>query len=339
MPNAGNAILYYEADQLEVAMTELTDQGDQTDFRSAVELWSGRAGKVPDVKPNGVKSGGAITPEASGTNDQVDLAEVKVYLAGVETTVSAVADQAIVRPAVSNFQKQSITVTSGGAYAVVEGTEGSAFSDTRGAAGGPPYIDNDAIETGQVWYNSQTPAVVAASEIKQVENVSLERYDLPNWEVEYVEVTNGIIGYAGIEFHSALPLIHSEDAGTNKYGKDVYASYYTPVFIEVVDAYDFNPPANAHSINTQQVYGRTKGSKSTTLNAGGFSFEMKDGITDNVLKFADQLIWFKFKPERLNDPYILAQGYLGVVSQFPAGANINATCSIAAETLGERVNA
>lgn len=339
MPNASNAQLLYEADQLQVAMTELTDAGDQINFDSAATLWSGRAGKAPDVKPNGVKSGGVITPESSGTNNQVDISECKCYLAGVETTVAAVADQAIARPTVSNYQKQSITITSAGAIAVVEGTEGSAFSDTRGAAGGPPWIDNDAIEIGQVWYDSQSAAAVLASEIKQVENVSQERYDLPNWEIEYISVSNNVLGYAGIYFHSALPLIHSEDAGTNTYGKDVYASYWTPEFIEIVDAYDFNPPANAHSINTQQVYGRTKGSTSTTLNPGGFSVEMKDGVTDNLLKFTDQLIWFKFKPNRLNDPYILAQGYLGVVSAFPAGANINAVCSIAAETVGERVNA
>ncbi len=339
MPTSETGILYYEADSLAVSMVELTDQGDDLTFRSAAALWSGRSGKAPVVRPTGVKSGGAITPEASGTNDQIDIAEVKVYIDGVETTVSAVENQAIVRPAVSNYQKQSVTVTHAGAIAIVEGSEHTSFSDTRGATGGPPYIDNDAMEIGQVWYSSQTPAAVLASEIKQVENVSLERYDLPNWEVEYVSVSNGVAGYAGIVFHSALPQIHSEDAGSTTYGKDVWASYYTPSFIELVDAYDFTPPANAHTINTTQVYNRTKGSKSSTLNSGSFSVEMRDGITDNMLKFIDEKIWFKFKQDRLNDPYVLCQGYLGAPVAFPAGANVVATCSIAAETVGERVYA
>ncbi len=165
----------------------------------------------------------------------------------------------------------------------------------------------------------------------------MERYDLPGWEIEYASVTNGVAGLAGIIFHSALPAIHSEDAGSTTFGKDVYAQYYTPSFVELVDAYDFNPPANAATINTTQVYGRTKGSASQTLNAGAFSVEFKDGITDNILRFVDEFIWFKFFQDRLNDPYILTQGYLGAPVQFPAGANVVATCAIAAETVAVRV--
>jgi len=327
----------YEADQVLTAFLELTDQGDKQEFKSAAQIWSGRSGKAPDIKPNGVKSGGVITPEAGGANDQVDISECKVYIAGVETTVSAAVDQAITRPAVSDYQIFSVTVTALGAFAIVDGAEGTAFSETRGANGGPPYIDNDAIEIGQIRVSSQTPAVITTDEIKQVENVHQERYDLPGWEIQYASVSNGVLGYAGITFHSALPAIHSEDAGSTVYGKDVYAQYYVPSFVEIVDAYDFSPPANSHTINTTQVYGRVKGSASQTLNAGAFSVELKDGITDNLLRFADEFIWFKFFQDRLNDPFILCQGYLGAPVSFPAGANVNATCAIAAETEAVRV--
>jgi hypothetical protein len=329
----------YEADAVITSMVELTDQGDKQDFRSAAAQWSGRSGKAPDIKPNGLKSGGAITPEVAATADEVDIAESKCFIAGIETTISAVAGQAIVRPESDTHQIFSITVTAGGAYAVVDGAEGTSFLETRGGNGGPPYIDNDAIETGQIRVSSQTPAVITADEIKQVENVHLERYDLPGWEIEYASVSNGILGYAGIVFHSALAAIHSEDAGTTEAGKLVYAEYYTPSFVEIVDAYDFTPPAQSHNINTTQVYGRVKGSASQTLNAGGFSVELKDGITDNLLRFVDEFIWFKFFQDRLNDPYVLTQGYLGAPVSFPAGANVNATCAIAAETVGVRVNA
>ena len=331
MPNSANAKLLYEADDVLVAFAALTDQGDRQDFRSAAALWSGRSGKAPDIKPNGVKSGGIITPEVGGTNDEVDISEVKVFIAGVETTVSAVAGQAITRPSVSNYQIFSVTVTSAGAIAVVDGAEGTSFSEVRGANGGPPWIDNDAIEIGQIRVSSQTPAPIAEDEIKQVENVHVERYDLPNWEIEFASVENGILGYAGIVFNSALPGIHSEDSGTTVAGKLVYAQYYTPSFVEIVDAFDFAPPSTAHSINTTQVYGRVKGSASQTLNPGAFSVELKDGITDNLLRFANQFVWFKFYQDRLNDPYILTQGYLGAPVTFPAGANVNATCAIAAE--------
>ena len=326
----------YEADDLLVAFVELTDQGDRQEFRSAAALWSGQSGKAPDIKPDGLKSGGVITPAISGTNDLFDISEAKVYLAGVETTVAASTDEAIVRPTTSH-QIFSVTVTALGAFAVVDGLEGTGVSEVRAAAGGPEYIDNDAVEIGQIRVTSLTPAAIAADEIKQVPGTHLERYDEPNWEIEYASVSNGVLGYAGIVFHSALAGIHSEDAGTTVAGKLVYAEYYTPSFVEIVDAYDFAPPANAHSINTTQVYGRVKGSASQTLNAGAFSVELKDGITDNLLRSVDAFIWFKFYQERLNDPYILSQGYLGAPVQFPAGANVVATCAIAAETAAVRV--
>jgi len=337
MPSAETAILYYEAGQDPVAMGALTDQGDRTDFKSTDNLFSNRSGYEPDVKPNGLATGGVITPAVSGSNDVVDISACEVYIAGVLTSVGASTDESITRPSVNDYQKFSITVTALGAFAVVEGTEGTSFSTTRGAAGGPPWIDNDAIEIGQVWWNSQTPAAVTTDEIKQVPGVSMERWDFPVWQIEYIDVENGILGYAGVKFNSALAGIHSEDAGTTVAGKLVYASYNTPVFAEIVDAYDFVPPANAHAVNTTQVYGRTKGSKSSTLGQGSFSVELNDGVSDGLLKFVDDNIWFKFYPDRLKSPYMLTQGSLGVSGNFPAGANINAACTISAEAVGERV--
>jgi len=338
MPTAENAILYYEAAQTPVAMTQLTDQGDLTIFKSAATLWSNRSGYVPDIKPNGLATGGAITPAASGSNNLIDVAALTCYLAGVLTSVSADADVTVNRPTVSNYQKHSVIITAAGAVAVVEGTEGSGFSATRGAAGGPPYIDNDAIEIGQIWMDSQTAAAIATSEIYQVNGTHLERYDYPVWEVKHLDVSNGILGYAGIEFMSALAGIHSEDSGTTVAGKLVYASYYTPSFAEVVDAYDFVPPANAHSVNSTQVYGRTKAAKSSSLNQGSFSAHLSDGITDGLMSFVDDNLWFKFMPNRLNNPYILCQGSLGVTPSYPAGDSISAACTITSEAVADRVN-
>lgn len=337
MPTAENAILYYEAGQDPVAMVELTDQGDYKDFKSADTLWSNRSEYEPDVKPNGLATGGVIIPAISGSDDVIDISEAKVYIAGVLTTVSATTDLSVPRPAVNDYQKFSITVTALGAFAVVEGTENTAFDPDRGDAGGPPWIDNDAVEIGQVWYTSTTSAPVDVDEIKQVPGISQERWDYPVWQIEYIDVENGILGNAGILFNSALQQIHSEDAGTTVAGKDIYAAYSKPVFAEIVDAYDFIPPANAHAVNTTQVYGRTKGSKSATLGQGSFNVELSDGVSDGLMKFVDDNIWFQFYPDRLKSPYILCQGSLGVVGNFPAGANINAACTISAESVAERV--
>ena len=338
MPTAENAKLEYEAAQSNVAMVELTDQGDFKDFKSAHNFWSNRSGYEPDVRPNGLITGGVISVPASGSDDVVDITACTVYLAGVSTAVGASTDEAVARPAANDYQKQSVTVTALGAFALVEGTEGASFSDTRGAAGGPPYIDNDAVEIGQIWYTSQVAAAIVADEIYQVVGIHCERWDYPLWLVEYTDIEAGILGLAGVNFYSALDNIHSEDAGTNKYGKDVYATYNTPVFAEVVDAYDFVPPAASHTVSSKQVYGRVKGAKSSSIGQGSFSFEMLDGITDSPLAFVDDTLFFRFYQDRLKDPYVICQGSLGVISSFTAGENIAAACTISAEVVADRVS-
>ena len=335
MPNASEAILYYEADQAQVAITELTDQGDQLDFRSTDTLWSGFTGKTPVVTPNGVYDGGVITPAVSGSNDVVDISACRCYLAGVLTTVSASVDEALIRPAVSNYQKQSITITSGGAFAVVEGAEHTAFSTVRGAAGGPPYIPVGSVEIGQVWWDSQTPAPVTATEIKQIEGSSLERFDRPTWTVKYSNVANGILGNAGILFNSALPTIHTADVA-----KKVYASWYTPEFAEIIRAYDWVPPGRTISVNTTETYGETVGSVSRSIGTGSFSALMDTNIHDNILKFENQLLWFKYYQARLETTrYQLAQGYLAVTQSNPAGDNISAAFTLGAESVASMVYA
>lgn len=332
MPTAENAKLEYEASQNVVGMTELTDQGDQKDYKSAATMWSQRSGYTPDVKPNGLATGGVITPDTVA--DQIDITALTCYLVGVSTSVGATSGQAISRPSVDTHQKFSITVDSGGSIAVVDGAEGTSFSTTRGANGGPPYIATTSIEIGQVWLDAQASAVITADEIKQIPGDSLERYDYPTWDVEHSDVANTILGYAGINFHSALPQSHTGDVP-----KKVYASYSTPSFAELVDAYDFVPPMDSHTVSSKQVYGRTKGSKASSINQGTFSFEMVNGVSDAVLNYTDDILWFRFYQDRLETPYILAQGTLGVQQTFPAGENIVAACTISAEVKADRVTA
>lgn len=335
MPDASNAILYYEADRTSIAITELVDEGDHLDFRCTADtLWSGAAGFLPVVTPNGVYDGLRITPAASGTNDLIDISAGNVYLAGVKTAVGATTDQALVRPAANDYQKFSITIDSGGSVVVIDGTEHTSFSTTRAATGGPPLITATSVEIGQVWWDSQTPAAVATDEIKQIVGTTEERYDYPQWKVNYSNVSAGSLGYAGITFYSALPLIH-----TGSVPKDVYASWYTPAFQEIVDAYDFVPPGTTVSVNTTEVYGRVKGGKTQSLGAGSFSAHLTDGVSDNILRQENLNLWFKFYPNRLNDPYHLAQGYMVRTSSFPASGNIEAAFSIAAEAQGDNVYA
>ena len=265
MATAENAKLQYEAGQNAVAMSALTDSGDHTLFTSAATLWSGKAGNAPVIRPNGLLTGGALTTNA--TNNLVTVAALTCNLAGVVTSVAGASSPAITRPATNVSKVNSITVNSSGALAVVAGTDGAttAFSETRGAAGGPPLIPVGSIEIGQVRVTTSAAGLIAASEIFQVVGTHVERADFPLWD------TSNATG--SITFLGALPLIH-----TGSVPKAVYASYSTPIFADVALASDFVPPETSHSISSTQVYGTTLGATSSTLGQGSFTAYLSNGV-------------------------------------------------------------
>lgn len=338
MPTSENAILYYEAGQTPAGWVALTDQGDFLDFKSASNLWSRVSGKEPNVKPNGLATGGAVSPAVSGTNNLVDVAALTCYLAGILTSVSSSTDETITRASTDTHIKNSITINSSGAIAIVAGSEGTSFSTSRGANGGPPWIPTGSIEIAQVWLDSQTDAAIETDEIYQVQGESQERYDYPTWDVETADVESGVLGYAGVKFHTALQAIHSDDAGSTVAGKKVYVNYYVPVFAQLPKVSDFESPEDSHSITSTQIYGMTLAASSSSLNQGSFVAYLEDGITDPILAVKNLFLWFKFKQDRLRDPYILCQGKLGIAPSFPSGDNVASNCTISAEQAAVRVN-
>lgn len=335
--NAENAKIQYESGQDLVSFVALTDQGDHKDFRSADPLWSNKAGYQPDIKPNGLATGGVVGIAASGGNDVVDVAALTAYLVGVLTSVGASADLSIPRPTASHV-KYSITVTGAGAIAAVKGVESTAHSTTRGAAGGPPYILPTSIEIAQVWLSASAAGVITAAEIKQVVGTNCERYDFPTWKQKRSNVASGILGNAGILFSAALPLIHSAASPVVPAPKPVYAQYYEPAFADVPRSDAFVPPETTFSLSSKQIYQETLGSSSSSLGQGSFTAYLEDGISDGLLANKGQNLWFKFFQNALNStPYILAQGTLGISRTFPAGEQITAACTISAETAADDI--
>jgi hypothetical protein len=321
--SAENAKLLFETVPSTQDYTQLSDDGDNKTFTADDGLWSGRSGYEAEVRPNGLITGGAITPGSS--NDQVAVAALTCYLAGVLTSVSA-GDVSVTRPSSDVAKVVSITVTSAGDLAEVAGTDGTdgTFSSTRGADGGPPWIPTDSIEIGQVRLTASAAAVVTASEIKQVVNTHLERFDFPVWEVNNLD--------GEVEFASAMDEIHSDDSGSTKATKAVYATYSTAEdsLVELPYSYDFVPPVNSHTVNSTQVYNATVGSRSTSLSQGSFSAMLKDGVTDTVLGYVDEVLWVKFYPDRNKSPYVLCQGKLGFTPANPASGNLTAAFTISA---------
>lgn len=326
MSTAENALLQYEAGQQAYAMAALTPDATRTIFSTAVSLLSGRAGSTPVVRPNGLLTGGAVTPSAIVANNNIDVAALTCNLAGVVTTVAADADVAITRPATAVSKVNSITVNSSGAIAVVPGTDGAttAFSETRGAAGGPPLIPVGSIEIAQVRVTSNTAAAITAAEIFATVGAHLEMANYPLFEINY--------DTGKVTFLSALDAIH-----TGPVPKAVYASYAAPIFAAVSLASDFVPPETSHSVSSTQIYGTTLGSTSKSLGQGSFRAFLEDGVTDGLIQQKDQNLWFRFYPDRYKTAHTLQQGKLGISRTFPAADQIQAACTISATKAAQEV--
>lgn len=319
-----NAAVFAELAQELVPMGLLTDGGDQTAYNSADKMWSKRSGYTPNVKPNGIATGLVCTPGAVA--DTIAVAAGTVYLLGVLASVAADAALALVRPETDDYQQFAITVTAAGALAVVDGTEGAAFSDTWDAAGGPPLIPTGSILVGIVKLSSQTAAIVLDTEIKATSNTYREMFNAPTWTVRSFQGEAGSLLFAGVDFDAALLACHTGDVA-----KPVYAEYYTPEFGKLAETTDFVPPENTHSVTSTQIYGKTKGSTASSLGQGSFTAYFVDGISDAIVGLKNESLFFKFlQDELIPSVYILCQGKLGIARSFAADSDPEGACTISA---------
>jgi hypothetical protein len=206
----------------------------------------------------------------------------------------------------------------------VTGTDGDSFSLVRGAAGGPPLLGVDDIEIGQVWLTDDGSAVIKGTEIKQVPGLHMELASYPLWSVDYL---NG-----KITFVAALPLSH-----TGPVPKRTYVEYYTPVLVALPHVSDFKFPEETHAIASVQDYDGATASSSKSLNQGSFKAKLQDGLTDLVVAHKNQNLWWEFYPDRNQAQHGSMQGILGVSRIFPAGALLEADCTISAETTAVEV--
>lgn len=309
----------------------MTDSGDHKIFTiSGGTVFSGRSGYTPVVRPNGVVTGRNLL-STHATNDTVTVKGFTAYSEGTEHSVAATS-AVITRPSTDVSKVNSITMTDAGAVAVVAGTDGAttAFSETRGAAGGPPEIPADSVEIGQVRVTTAAAGAIAANEIFQVQGTHVERYDLPTWNTNNIgegeSADDPSKENAYVEFADEIPAIHASAAR-----KKVYISYYTPIFAEIQRAANFVPAENTHSLSSQEFYNGTVGSVSSSLGQSSFTAYMDDNISDVLVGLKDETLTFKFFPDRNKAPYILTQGIMGMSRSFPTSAQNQADVTISAE--------
>lgn len=333
---AESAKLDYEAGQTAYPMEALTDSGDQQIYTSNATYWSNKNGCAPDVRPDGIITGGKVTPDNAGVVNIADVSALTCYLAGVNTSVAA-GEATCVRggDAATDHIINSVIINAAGAIAVLTGTGAAdAFSTSRGVAGGPPYITVGAIEIAQVKFTSDAAAAVLASEIHMVPNVSREIWNYPLWDEYPLPEEDGSINGGSVKFHAVLMPAHTGDEA-----KNVYAEYYEPAFAEMPSTSNYKPPEASHSVSSTQIYNTTIAGRSSSLGQGGFTQHMRDGISDAAAQNKNEILTFKFYPDRYKSPFLLCQGKLGVTRTFPAGDNISAECTISCTTAAVGQNA
>jgi hypothetical protein len=319
----GQPIVRYESGQTSYAFDEADDSGDQTTFTAPFSPISRVSGYAPVVAPYGLKTGGAIT--VGSGNDNVAVAAMTLVAPGMtganaDGVVSVAADTTVaVSRGVSSDTHMitSITVDATGAITPVAGTDSTAFSETRGAAGGPPFIPVGSIEIGQVRTTSVTAAPVTAAEIFVVPGLHRERSDYPVYDLDYAT--------GEITFVDALPEIH-----TGSLPKKVYIKGATPLFAPIPKSSNWVPAEATYSISSTDTYDGPVGSSASSLGQASFSAVLTDGITDNFVSLKGQNLWFEFRPDRdVSVPKQLTQGIFGISRSFPAGGgSVSATCTV-----------
>ncbi len=318
----GAPIIRYEAGQTAYPFEAMSDSGDRKTFEASFAPISNVAGAEPVVAPYGVLTGGAVSTHA--TANTVTVAALTASMAGVSgadaegvKTVAA-GTGTLTRPATNVAKVNSVTIDGTGAIAVVAGTDGATatFSETRGAAGGPPFIPVGSVEVAQVRLTTSASALVAANEIYQVVGTHRETAGYPVYQVDYA--TGEVV------FADALPAIH-----TGSVAKKVYIKGSTPLFAPIPQTSDWVPAESTYSINSTDTYDGPVGSASSSLGQASFTAQLKDGITDAFVGLKGSNLWFEFRPDRDKSvPKQLTQGILGISRSNPASGNPSASCTV-----------
>jgi hypothetical protein len=330
MGTAKNAKILIELGQTLTDFTLMSDAGDsQVFYLSGVSIWSMKSGYEPDIRPNGIVSGRNLL-SAGTTNDTARVAAFTAYSKGAEQSPSAT-NVTVPRPTTGGYAKIiSITMGTDGSIDKVAGTEGAAFSETRNAAGGPPYIGVDDVEIGQVRITGSTAEALTSDDLHQVVGTSTERFDYPNWSVnsigdgELAETVHQKNAY--IKMDAALPGAHTAAAA-----KRIYTKFYEPVFSELTRTLDFSAAEETHTLSSQEFYRGTIGSVSAALGQGSFTALLNDGITDAIIAEKNQVVTIKFFPDENKAPYALTQGKIGLERSYPYDNQIQADVTISPE--------
>lgn len=318
------------------AMSLMVDSGDhQTFTQTGVRVWSGDAEYEPEVRPNGIVSGRNMLSPKTAVDNALTTVTFTADSKGVLHTVAAGdVPGTITRPTTDgNALISSVVMSDTGVLSIIAGTEGSDanFSETYGAAGGPPEIPLDSVQIGQVRVTDSADAPIAAEEIFQVDGEHTERFDSPMWDPPNT-TGNGMYAdttaekYAFLKFTAALPLIHTDGVP-----KRVYIKTYTPQLADIARSADYAPAEISHSASSEPYYNGSIASSSESLGQCSFTILAGDNITDAVIGLKNKTVTVKFFPDRNKTAYMLQQGRLGISRTFNLGAQNKTAVTLTCE--------
>lgn len=318
-------LLEFEAGAVQYPWEELQDAGDGMTFESANAPWSVQGDVPTQVKPYGILTGARARPGDAA--DTVHIPAQSLAMPGSPAAdddgvvTIAAQDVTITRgTAPDTYIVNAVTVDQAGDVVVLQGSPHTAFDDSHGENGGPPFIPEGSVMVTQVRTSSADSAVLAGSEVLTVDGLHREMsawpiYKQPN-EAE-----------GSVSFNSELPRIH---AGGKP--KKVFAIYATPIFQELPDTTDYTPAETTHSSSSTATHQDPRGVESSGLSDASFSVILDDGISEPLLRQKNKRIWFKWRPNMARDlPYQLTLGRLAVSRSNPASGDRTASCTIAVQ--------
>ena len=279
-PTGTNLRLMVEDSAAAETAEQMTDGGDQKKFSSTgarfslLEKDETGIDRRPVVRPDGLQNGCMVSPAVSGADDGLDVYGGTVFIANSAVTVSPQTDIAVTRPAASMKNCSSVMINASGIASVVGGTDGSAFSDTRGAAGGPPYVPAGQVELATVRLDSDTAAPLTTDEI----------FFAP--EFTHAPAYRLLPYSASLEFASPLPLIH-----TGGLAKAVWITRYEPSLTQL-DVVTVRPPAASFEID--RATGTIDRAK---LNSGSIVISLSGIQTDLARRIDGGVRLFEFMPD------------------------------------------
>lgn len=233
---------------------------------NGIDYWSASRDLQEVVMPNGILTGGTVTPGA--VNDTIDITELVCWLNGSQVTVGATTGKLITRGVTNGFIINAVTIDNAGSVVVIAGVENTVFSTTIGAAGGPPYIPIDSILVSMVYLTNTTSVKILTTEIKEGRGQHKEMALFPTWDVIYSSGT--------VKFYSPLPTIHTGDLP-----KCVYASYASVIipdsFQKLLYTDNFEIPEEIYSKNEINYHDNKKLIEiNTALSACKFNISFKE---------------------------------------------------------------